>query len=127
MLNLRKTAGKTGINITTEHTPIEQLLEKEWLLTNGRGGYSSSSIVGCNTSRYHGLLVGSFEYPANRIMSLSTCLETIFWGSAKFDLSTFEFPSGTNPNGYLRMKSFSRGLGAHFHYELGEVKLTKSI
>lgn len=127
MLNLKRTDEKTGIRVVTAHQPVEQLLEKEWLLTNATGGYASSTIIGCNTRRYHGLLVGTLERPGNKILALSNCLETIYLGSAKFDLSTFEFPSGILPNGYLRLKYFSRDFGVHFHYELGDLHLTKSV
>ena len=108
-------------------TPIEQLLEKEWLLTNTRGGYSSSTVVGCNTRRYHGLLIGALDPPANRILALSNCLETIFLGPGVFHLGTVEFPDKILPDGYMRLKRFSRDFGAHFHYRLGELRLTKSV
>ena len=36
---------------------IEKALNKEWLITNGIGGYASSTIIGCNTRKYHGLLI----------------------------------------------------------------------
>ena len=36
---------------------LEEGLKKEWLITNGIGGYSSSTIIGANTRKYHGLLV----------------------------------------------------------------------
>lgn len=111
----------------TAHIPVEQLLEKEWLLTNGGGGYASSTVVGCNTRSYHGLLVGSFDRPANRILALSNCLETVYWGSGKFELSTFEFPGGILPAGYLRLKQFSWDVGTHFHYEIGDLRLIKSV
>ena len=108
-------------------TPIEQLLEKEWLLANARGGYSSSTVVGCNTRRYHGLLIGALDPPANRILALSNCLETIFWGPGVFHLGTVEFPDKILPDGYMRLKRFSRDFGVHFHYQLGELGLTKSV
>ena len=118
---------KAGINVETANVPIEQLLEKEWLLTNVRGGYSSSSIVGCNTRRYHGLLVGSLEPPVRRVLALANCLETVFLGQGEFKLSTFEFPGKIFPEGYLRLKGFVKDYGVHFHYEIGELRLTKSI
>jgi len=108
-------------------TPIEQLLEKEWLLTNTRGGFSSSTVVGCNTRRYHGLLIGALDPPANRILALSNCLETIFLGPGVFHLGTVEFPDKILPDGYMRLKRFNRDFGAHFHYRLGELRLTKSV
>lgn len=115
------------MSVDTTGVPIEQLLEKEWLLTNTRGSFSSSTVVGCNTRRYHGLLIGALDPPANRILALSNCLETIFWGPGVFHLGTVEFPGRILPDGYLRLKRFSRDLGAYFHYQLGELRLTKSI
>jgi predicted glycogen debranching enzyme len=143
MLTLQKTNDNRGITVDTTGVPIEQLLEKEWLLTNTRGSFSSSTIVGCNTRRYHGLLIGALDPPANRILALSNCLETIFWGPGVFHLGTVEFPGKISPDGYLRLKRFSRDLdstpstssrqagppqvGVHFHYQLGELRLTKSV
>jgi predicted glycogen debranching enzyme len=118
---------KAGINVETAGVPVERLLEKEWLLTNGRGGYASSTVVGCNTRRYHGLLIGALEPPVKRVLALSNCLETIFIGQGEFKLTTFEFPNIITPEGYLRLKGFSKDYGVHFHYEIGELRLTKSI
>jgi predicted glycogen debranching enzyme len=118
---------KAGIYVETGNVPVEQLLEKEWLLTNTRGGYASSTVVGCNTRRYHGLLVGSLEPPVRRTVALSNCLETVFLGPGEFKLSTFEFPDKITPEGYLRLKGFRKDYGVHFHYEIGELRLTKSV
>ncbi len=65
------------VSISTASQPIENLLTREWLLTNEHGSYSSSSIVGCNTRGYHGLLIGSLNPPVNRIMALANCLEMV--------------------------------------------------
>jgi len=123
------------MDVETANVPLEQLLEKEWLLTNTRGGYASSTVIGCNTRRYHGLLIGSLDPPVNRILALSNCLETIFWGPGKFNLGTCEFPDKILPDGYLRLKRFSKDtgstgspqVGVHFDYELGDLRLTKSV
>ena len=45
---------------------LEEALKKEWLITNGIGGYASSTIIGCNTRKYHGLLVVPFAAPGRR-------------------------------------------------------------
>jgi predicted glycogen debranching enzyme len=127
MLTLQKTKGKSGIYVETANKPIDSLLEKEWLLTNTRGGYASSTVVGCNTRRYHGLLVGSLDPPVNRVMALSNCLETIRLGPSKFNLATFEFSDKISPDGYLRLKRFKQEHGVHFDYELGDLRLTKSV
>src|SRR5947209_20373759 len=50
---------------------LEPHLKQEWLLTNGLGAFASSSVVGCNTRRYHGLLVAATLPPVGRIMALN--------------------------------------------------------
>ena len=45
---------------------LENALTKEWIVTNGIGGYASSSIVGANTRRYHGLLIASLMQPRKK-------------------------------------------------------------
>ncbi|MGA2093151.1 MAG: amylo-alpha-1,6-glucosidase [Sedimentisphaerales bacterium] len=140
MMIQQKTDDKAGVSVDTSNTPIERLLEKEWLLVNTRGGYSASTVVGCNTRRYHGLLVGSLEPPVSRVMALSNCVESVVIGPGKFNLATCEFPDVLTPDGFLRLKRFSKDLfnpqdkpgglsdvGAHFYYELGDLRVTKSV
>ncbi|MFQ6036215.1 MAG: glycogen debranching enzyme N-terminal domain-containing protein, partial [Sedimentisphaerales bacterium] len=82
-------------------------MTKEWLLTNQHGSYASSTVIGCNTRGYHGLLVGSLNPPVNRIVALANCLEMVILDTGYsipdtrlresriknqvFNLSTFEF------------------------------------
>jgi predicted glycogen debranching enzyme len=115
---------------------LEDLLNTEWLLTNNRGGYASSTIVGCNTRRYHGLLIGSLNPPTNRIMALSQCLETIIFketgndngnGEKILNLSTFEFENKFEPVRENYIKKFRRDIGVHFEYDVPDIKLTKSF
>jgi predicted glycogen debranching enzyme len=123
----KKVSVDMGIQIDTGNTSIERLLEKEWLLSNTRGGFSSSTVVGCNTRRYHGLLVGSLNPPVSRVMALSNCIETVVIGPGKFNLATCEFPDTITPDGFHRLKRFIKDTGAHFFYELGDLRVTKSI
>jgi urocanate hydratase len=44
-------------------THFDEVIEKEWLITNGLGGYSSSTVLGINTRKYHGLLVAALNPP----------------------------------------------------------------
>ena len=127
MLMMQQINRCVGVSVDTTGMPLENLLEREWFLSNSRGGFSSSTIIGCNTRRYHGLLTGTLTPPANRIMALSNCFETIYWGPGIFHLGTIEFPDKISPDGYIRLKRFSRDFGAHFHYRLGDLKLTKSV
>ncbi|MHC4323749.1 MAG: amylo-alpha-1,6-glucosidase, partial [Planctomycetota bacterium] len=127
MLTLQKADEATNISVPTAEKDIDNLLTKEWLLTNGRGSYASSTIAGCNTRAYHGLLIGSLMPPANRVMALSSCLEMVISGGKIFNLSTFEFPDKFAPTGFGFLKKFRRDIGAHFDYELANIELTKSV
>jgi len=50
---------------------------REWLETNGIGGYASSTIIGMNTRRYHGLLVAATQPPVGRMVLLAKMEETL--------------------------------------------------
>ena len=122
------------VRISTANQPIENLLTREWLLTNEHGSYASSTIVGCNTRGYHGLLIGSLSPPVNRIMALACCLEMVIVKGQSFNLSTFEFNDKFTPTGFTLLKQFRQDFGVHFDYELSlgphtedKLKLTKSI
>ena len=62
-MNLQK--NKSSVN------NFNEVIQNEWLETNGLGGWSSSSIIGCNTRRYHGLLVAATVPPAERMALVS--------------------------------------------------------
>jgi len=125
--NRSQNGNPAAISISIAEQPIENLLTREWLLTNERGSYASSTIAGCNTRRYHGLLIGSLRPPINRIMALSNCLEMVILNGQTFNLSTFEFRNKFTPSGFGFLKQFRRDTAAHFEYELDKLKLTKSI
>jgi glycogen debranching enzyme len=127
VLTLQKSDEAANISVSIAGKDIDNLLTKEWLLTNGRGSYASSTIIGCNTRAYHGLLIGSLMPPAHRVMALSNCLEMVISKAGIFNLSTFEFPDRFAPTGLDFLKNFRRDIGAHFDYELENVELTKSV
>ncbi len=127
MLTLQKTDSDEIISIPTDKKDAEDLLTKEWLLTNDRGSYASSTILGCNTRRYHGLLVGSLNPPVNRIMALANCLEMVILNGSVLNLSTFEFDGKFAPAGFPLLKRFRRDAGVHFDYRLPQFQMTKSV
>ena len=71
-----------------EETLLEKDISKEWLITNGIGGYASSTIIGCNTRKYHGLLVAPLNPPALRYVILSKIDESIEFNDNKYNLYT---------------------------------------
>jgi predicted glycogen debranching enzyme len=127
LLAEQKTENDEIISLATAGKEVEELLCKEWLLTNTRGSYSSSTVIGCNTRRYHGLLVGSMNPPANRIMALSNLLELLICEGEIYNLSTFEFNEKLNPAGFKHIKQFRHDTGVHFEYQLNGLELTKDI
>jgi len=83
MADTIKTASNSRV-IPIIESEIETLLQKEWLLTNRRGSYVSGTVLGCNTRRYHGLLIASLHPPVERFFTLSNLLETVTIGERKY-------------------------------------------
>ena len=78
---------------------LEAALSREWLETNGLGGFACGTVAGANTRRYHGLLTAALNPPGGRILLLSKMEETLMLGDRRIDLST---------NEYRRRNSFAR-------------------
>ena len=55
----------------TKKLGFEKAIDKEWIITNGLGGYASSTIIGTNTRKYHGLLVAPLDSPGKRHLFVS--------------------------------------------------------
>lgn len=128
MLTTLKDAAKIEIaSVAVGNQSIDEMLNKEWLLTNKRGGFASGTVLDCNTRRYHGLLIGSLNPPANRITALAGCLESIFLDGSEFHLSSFEFKRKFSPQSFKYIHRFRRDIGVHFDYKLDKVELTKSL
>ncbi len=84
-------------------------LQKEWLITNGLGGYASSTISGANTRKYHGLLVASNNPPADRQNLVSKVEESIILSNGDHvGLSTNYYPGAMYPQGFAYIEGFSR-------------------
>ncbi|NLH17056.1 MAG: glycogen debranching protein [Phycisphaerae bacterium] len=116
-----------GIIVEMDSAPVDTLLEREWLLTNSRGGFSSGTVIGCNTRRYHGLLTGTLTPPANRIMALSFCHESVSVDGNEIILSNCEFPDHLAVQGMKTVSRFRRDIGVHWDYDLGVATLAKSL
>ena len=99
----------------------------EWLETNGLGGWSSSSIIGCNTRRYHGLLVAATVPPAERMSLVAKLDETIICGPERFELGSNNYGDAVHPAGYQYMTGFGKDLFPQFMYKAGGIELKKTI
>jgi len=96
---------------------------REWLETNGIGGYAGSTVCGINTRRYHGLLVAATRPPVGRMVLLSKLDERINGA----DLGANQFPGAVHPRGFELLVAFERGLFPTFEYVAGGVRLRKTI
>jgi len=102
-------------------------IQKEWLLTNGLGGYASSTVLGINTRKYHGLLVAAFHPPGDRRVSLAKLDEEISIGSNSYPLGSNEFQNGIYPQGYMFLKEFSIAPLPKYVYAVQNVEIQKTI
>src|SRR5215469_440923 len=100
---------------------------REWLETNGLGGYASSTIIGMNTRRYHGLLVAATIPPVGRMVLLSKLEETLIFDGQTYELSTNQYPGAIHPQGYARLKEFRLDPFPVFVYEVGDLQIEKSV
>jgi predicted glycogen debranching enzyme len=81
---------------------------REWLVTNGIGGYASGTVAGLLTRRYHGLLVAALKPPLGRTLMLAKLDETVLYGDRNYPLHTNRWTDGIiSPNGYQHLERFS--------------------
>ncbi len=111
---------------------IEELLEREWLITNNLGGYSSSTVINCNTRKYHGVLVASTLPPVGRIVTVSNFLEVVVSEGREIALSNFEFNNVIHPQGFRWLSSLSREntdelTNISFVYKVEDITFIKTI
>jgi predicted glycogen debranching enzyme len=111
---------------------LPALLEREYLLTNGLGAFSSSSLCGCNTRRYHGILCAATLPPVGRIMALNRIGEIIALDGDEprrtLEFSVNQFGDTFHPRGeqYLRRFELLDGI-ARFEYDVEGIAIVKEI
>src|SRR5271168_4854018 len=106
---------------------LEAGSRREWLETNGLGGYASSTICGMNSRRYHGLLVAATKPPVGRMVLLSKLEETVVLNGRRYDLSVNQYPGAVHPQGHLYLKHFRLDPFPTFTYEVAGVQIEKSV
>jgi predicted glycogen debranching enzyme len=106
---------------------LESSLTREWLETNGLGGFASSTVVGLNTRRYHGLLVAATKPPVGRLVMLSKLEETLIIDSRRYDLSANQYRGVIHPQGYRYQTGFRLDPFPVFTYEVEGVRIEKSV
>ncbi|MER3544984.1 MAG: glycogen debranching protein [Chloroflexota bacterium] len=108
---------------------LEHALRREWLVTNGLGGYAAGTVAGANTRRYHGWLVAALNPPVGRVVLVAKCNEVAYLDGETYPLTTNEYADGTvHPHGYYHLESFRlEGTIPVFTYALAEALLEKRL
>src|SRR5216684_4883510 len=86
---------------------MEAAEQREWLVTNGIGGFASGTVAGELTRRYHGLLVAALQPPVGRTQLVGTFDEVVHYGGADYPMATHRWSGGAvDPRGYVNIESF---------------------
>ena len=104
-------------------------LRREWLVTNGLGGYASGTLAGVNTRRYHGLLVAALTPPAGRTVLVAGLSEWAVLDGRRYPLSTHEFGDCTvDPDGYRYIEAFALdGMLPVWTYAFGDTLIERRV
>jgi predicted glycogen debranching enzyme len=106
---------------------LEAAQKREWLETNGLGGFASSTIVGLNTRRYHGILTAATKPPVGRMVLLSKLEEVLIIGGRRYDLSANQYPGTVHPQGFQLQTGFRLDPFPIFTYEVDGIEIEKSV
>ena len=105
---------------------FEDIIKKEWIITNGLGGFASSTVAGANTRRYHGILVAPLNPPAQRYLLVSKVDEII-------DINGKTYPLYTNmcknniSEGYKNLVAFEKEEVPTYYYNVEGIEIEKTI
>jgi predicted glycogen debranching enzyme len=99
----------------------------EWIITNGLGGYASSTALNIHTRKYHGLLVAALNPPVKRFLLLSKIDEEAWINDHKHPFYSNEYTDSVHPDGYKRLTGFALNPFPTFYYASSGVYLTKRL
>jgi predicted glycogen debranching enzyme len=107
-------------------------LQKEWLLTDGQGGFASGTVIGAPARRYHGLLIASARPPLERWMLLSSVLARVSIDGVRWETPTFDFGDTIHPSAHEQQVDFATGNAppcpwVRFGYRFGRARFTQVV
>ena len=102
---------------------------REWLVTNGIGGFASGTVAGSLTRRYHGLLIAALQPPLGRTQLVATLDETLRYAGSDYALTTQHWASGAiDPSGFRYIESFHlEGSTPVWIYALADALIEKRV
>ncbi|MHB9093307.1 MAG: amylo-alpha-1,6-glucosidase [Eubacteriales bacterium] len=102
-------------------------MDKQWIVANGLGGYASSTILGANTSKYHGLLFASLRPPGERTLLLVKLDEEITIDEKSYPLASNHTGTGVYPGGHHYLQSFELRPYPTYTYAIEDVIVEKVV
>ena len=102
-------------------------MDREVLATDRRGGYMSTTIVGCNTRKYHGLMVAPIDQSDRTYVLLSSLDETVVQHDQSFHLALHRFDGVYEPRGHKYITDFEYTPTPTITYRVGGVILKKEL
>lgn len=109
-----------------EFCRFEEGIRKEWLLTNGIGGFANQSIIGANHRIQCGYLIASFQPPVDRYLILSNTHEVLRVGEKVYDMTSQGY-IGEQREGFRNLTRFELNVVPTYRYEAEDVRVSKSI
>lgn len=112
----------------TQLINLNYSLDRETIRTNRSGTYTSTTIIGCNTRKYHGLLVAPQpQIDSQNHVFLSTVHETVIQHGSKFNLGISKFPGNYSPRGHKYLEDYDSEPIPKLTYRVGGVLLQKEL
>ncbi|HTA16803.1 MAG TPA: amylo-alpha-1,6-glucosidase, partial [bacterium] len=105
----------------------EELEGREWLESNGLGGYAASTFSGANSRRYHGVLVAALNPPVEGRVLLSKLDESLRSSAQTHELADNRFPGRAPVNAESTLASFGRDLFPELEFEVAGARLRKTV
>lgn len=112
-------------------TPMSVGVQKEWVLTNGIGGYAGSSVTGAHARKHHGYLIASLHPPVERFVILSKINERLIRSSEEMDFTVEQYLADDGSTAYREgieyLHSFTYDGLVHFTTKAPEFTMTKTL
>ena len=108
---------------------LEEASRREWLVTDGLGGYAMGTVGGLRTRRYHGLLIVAMDGPSSRMMGLTALDPVIVIGDTRVRLATAEWVGGAvDPTGHALLASFTLASGVpRWRWQIGGTVVEREV
>ena len=105
---------------------LKKALERDWIITNGIGGFASCSMLGVNTRRYHGLLVAPLLPPAKRTLLVSKIEESIIIDNEEYSFSS-DVANDELTEGFKYLVDFRKDFVPIFTYYVENILIKRYI